>query len=89
LNGAGRRIFLGHFLRLQRNRERGNNNNDEQWAKGQRTPNLQSRPQARPVKQSATLLGAEPQVEPGSDSAFKGPGFNSNDFQLKSNRTVY
>jgi hypothetical protein len=34
--------------------------------------------QARPIEQNATLLGAEPQVEPGSDSAFKGLGFYGN-----------
>jgi hypothetical protein len=34
--------------------------------------------QARPIEQNATLLGAEPQVEPGSDSASKGLGFYEN-----------
>jgi hypothetical protein len=34
--------------------------------------------QARPIEQNATLLGAEPQVEPGSDSASKGLGFYGN-----------
>ena len=76
LDRAGRRIFRRQFLRPQRSCER----SDEQEGNGQGTTNVR----ARPIKQSATLLGAEPQVEPGSDSASKGLYFYG-----KWNRTVY